>query len=97
MNKKINYNELVKISETLEKNKDKDWDNHVETLYVDYIISVIEGSYDTDDLSDIYVDKKEYDKGYNKFYSAIDNALEEELPTIRKENENIYNNNDFEI
>lgn len=85
MNNKITYDDLIKVSEKLEKAEEKDWDNHVETLYVDYLISIIEGSNDIDELSCVYIDKEQYNKGYNKFYSGIDSALEEALPNVEKE------------
>lgn len=92
MQNRITYDKLIKISEKLDSAENKDWDNCVETLYVNYLISIIEGSYDTDELSDVYIKKSEYDKQYNKFYREIDNALEEIISSITKDEEKDYHN-----
>ena len=50
MKDKITYNNLVKIQKKLDSKKNKDWDDLVESLYVNYLVSIIEGSHDEDEL-----------------------------------------------
>lgn len=82
MKDKIAYNNLVKIQNKLNDKKNKDWNDLVESLYVNYLVSIIEGSHDEDELDSIYIDNTDYKKNYNNFYKSIDMGLEESIPDI---------------
>lgn len=82
MKDKITYNNLVKIQKKLDSKKSKDWDDLVESLYVNYLVSIIEGSHDEDELDSIYIDNTDYKNNYNNFYSSIDTGLEDSIPDI---------------
>ena len=82
MKDKITYNNLVKIQKKLDAKKSKDWNDLVESLYVNYLVSIIEGSHDEDELDSVYIDTSDYKNGYTNFYNSIDMGLEENIPDI---------------
>lgn len=82
MKDKITYNNLVNISNKLNNKKNKEWDDLVESLYTNYLISIIEGSTDEENLKNVYIDLNDYTNQYTRFYESIDAGLEETLPNI---------------
>jgi len=82
MKDKVTYNNLVRISKKLDNKKNKEWDDLVESLYINYLISIIEGSIDEENFKNVYINLNDYTNQYTKFYESIDSELEESLPDI---------------
>lgn len=84
MKNKMTINDVEKICDKLDSKEKLDWNGLVESLYANYIFSYAVGCVDEDDeLQNVYIDKKEYQDGYSKFYEKIDYILEDCIPSIK--------------